>query len=181
MEPTLAPLAHDEPALPTEPAAAEAEVLRVMELHVTSPSGAPLSLLVPWDRTPRDLAHALVAGTDLEMPDRTVRAFSQAADDLLDVPLRRALRHDGNPGGATTVILQVEGALSTFEGVLTTAGVSEPRAHEAYPHPLDAATEARLAPYLAGEQADWFCDGQSGLPCCATTRAAPSEQSWVYL
>lgn len=156
------------------------DMLRLLQLQVTSPTGAPLALQVPWDRTARDVAHALVAGTDLETPERTVRAFSQGSDDLLDVPLRLAIRHAGNPEGPAAVVLQVEGPLSSFEGVLSCVDLSDPQPHQAYPRPLDSATGERLAPFLAGEGADWFCDGSSTLECCAATRDAPHERSWVH-
>ena len=171
------------PLLPADsdaPAAAPSDTLRVLHLRVTSPTGTPLALQVPWDRTPRDVAHALVAGTDLETPERTVRAFSQGSDDLLDVALREAIRHVGNPEGPGAVVLQVEGPLSSFEGVLTCVELADPRPHQAYPHPLDPTTSERLAPYLAGEGADWFCDGAAGLECCTSTRQAPHEHRWVH-
>lgn len=168
MDIVLAPLDHAGP-------------LRILHLRVTSPGGTPLALQVPWDRTPRDVAHALVAGTDLETPERTVRAFSPDSDDLLDTPLRSAVRHAGNPEGPAAVVLQVEGPMSSFEGVLSCVDLAEPLPHQAYPHPLDPATGERLAPYLAGGEADWFCDGSGALECCATTREAPHERAWVHV
>lgn len=166
-------------ALPAQPTLAP--MLRVLHLAVTSPAGEPLALHVPWDRTVRDLAHALVAGTDLETPERNVRAFSAAREDLLDTPLRDALRHAENPDGGLTVVLQVEGPLSSYEAVLTCDGVGEPEAHRSYPWPADPAAERRLGAYLAGEEADWFCDGSSAMSCCAAAREAPDQQTWVAI
>lgn len=168
-EPTLAPLAF------------EADTLRVLHLKVTSPAGSPLSLQVPWDRTPRDLAHALVAGTALETPERTIRVVSPGSDDLLDAPLRQAIRHAANPDGPVAVVLQVETGLDSFEAVLTCVDVAEPQPHQAYPHALDAATGERLAPFLAAHEPDWFCDGTQGLSCCATHNETPQELEWVFL
>lgn len=168
-EPALAPLALD------------ADTLRVLHLKVTSPTGSALSLQVPWDRTPRDVAHALVAGTVLETPERTIRAVSQGSDDLLDTPLRQAIRHAANPEGPLAVVLQVETGLDSFEAVLTCVDVAEPQPHQAYPHPLDAETGERLAPFLAAHEPDWFCDGSQGLSCCAKHHDAPQELDWVYL
>jgi hypothetical protein len=168
-EPMLAPLAL------------EPDTLRVLHLKVTSPAGAPLSLQVPWDRTPRDLAHALVAGTTLETPERAIHVVSPGSDDVLDAPLRQAIRHAANPDGPVALVLQVETGLDRFEAVLTCVDVTEPEPHQAYPHGLDDESSQRLAPFLAAHEPDWFCDGLQGLACCAKLHEAPQDQEWVFL
>ena len=154
--------------------------MRVLDLRVTAPGRQALRLQVPWDRTPFDLEPLLVSGTPLDQDGRTTHAASSFGDDVLDLALGKALRHAENPDGAATLALHVEADGGALEFTVECSGVSEPEPHQPYPRVVGPAS-APLSALLAGDEADWFCDGSSTLSCCAAHRETPQQLDWVVL
>jgi hypothetical protein len=154
--------------------------MRVLDLQVAG-AGGELRLTLPWDQTAHDLEPVLVASLDVPQ-DRNVAAYHAAPDgpvDLLGVPLGKALRSAENPGGADSIVIEVESRDGPLTFVVSCADIGEPLPHVAYPRGVDDGGRRLVDAYKAAEGSDWFCDGSSTLSCCDAARAQPEHQDWV--
>ena len=154
--------------------------LRLLDLKVRSDRGEELLLQVPWDRRAFDLEPMLVAGTVHDDDGREVSASPEGADqDVLEVPLGKALRHAQNHDGAASIGLQVDGPKGAIHYTVSCIGLHEPQVHTPYPRAGNALAEERLRAYHLSEEPEWFCDGSSTLACCVSARETPDDVAWV--
>src|SRR6185503_15155444 len=93
-------------------------------------------LQLPWDLTALDLEPVLVAARGVS-EDRQVAAYHAPAAgepvDVLELPLGKVLRSAENPGGAESIVIEVESGDGPLAFTVTCADVGEPQPHLAYP------------------------------------------------
>lgn len=156
-------------------------LMRVLDLKVATATGE-LRLQLPWDMTAFDLEPVLVSHHGLD-DDRRVAAYSRPGDgepvDVLEVPLGKALRSAANPGGAESLVIEVESGQGPLTFTVHCADVAEPQAHLAYPRGVDDESRRIVDAYRSVQESDWFCDGSSTLSCCEAAREQPEHQDWV--